>query len=123
MPGSYASTTRIKSYLDINHNDDDTLITNLIAIANQEAEDKLQPWADALPLDTANTNIQALADFYVCMQYKKIMKELEAFETWQKEYLDKFMTIITKFKSDYNTRTKTVSVTREYESEPLLSEE
>jgi len=122
MAGSYAQLARIKTYLDKNDNDDDTLLNNLIAIADQNLEHALKPWAAALPLDIADKELQAIADFDVVGSFKLIMKELEAYDRWNGKRTKKINSFIAKLKSDFAVRTLTVSVTKDHLSEPLLSE-
>lgn len=124
MPGSYFTLATVKIYLNITDTADDTILNTYGANANQNTEDLLLPYAEAIPFAGAaiTDKIKQITDFEVCEQYWRYIKNFRAGDEQAKKRKILVDEIMMTFKSTPTGRATWQTYTRPYKSEPLASE-
>lgn len=124
---SYFTTTKVRAILLGSTADTslDTLISQEGAYADVDVENDLYAYSGATPPFSGGditTDINAAADWRTASRVSLIMRQLDVKKAFDEEYQNVINRIIARFKATPTTRTKTVSVTSSYRSEPLSDE-
>jgi len=123
--GNYYVIEDVKLELDIADTDeaDDNLLNGYGLKANAQIDNDVITLVGAIPALDANIteDLKMAAVYYVSRRYKIFKREFEAGTEYKKLYEETIKGIENKAKQQMTTKTKRVSVTKAYRSEPQLS--
>ena len=107
----------------LNVESEDSILEQLGTKADQYFTNQMTAYAELLPLTGGNlTTAQQATNQYVASLYMARKQNFESAKYWEERYKETTNTLIALLTSDPTNRTKRVSVTLPYTTEPLKSD-
>tara|TARA_R110002020_G_scaffold2261_1_gene10565 strand:- start:1283 stop:1675 length:393 start_codon:yes stop_codon:yes gene_type:complete len=107
----------------LNVESEDSILEQLGTKADQYFTNQMTAYAELLPLTAGNlTTAQQATNQYVASLYMARKQNFESAKYWEERYKETTNTLIALLTSDPTNRTKRVSVTLPYTTEPLKSD-